>query len=106
MNRKPPPFGRKPRPRVQQTRAVKSLPGNPPSSASERTWKVKVVGAVSRPQGSARVAVPHGDYIMTETRATTYLLSRPAGPKFALTAAEIDGYLKATTLRIVEGQWP
>jgi hypothetical protein len=104
MSAKPPSSGRErrlPKARVRSPPPPKTL-----LAKKERTWKVKVIGAVSRPQGGTRVAVPHGDYLMAETSLATYLLSRPAGPKFALTAAEVNTYLDERRLKIVEGLWP
>lgn len=87
-------------------KAKRPVAAPPKPAAPLRQWKVKIVGLVSRPQGTARIAAPHGDYLMKETGFGTYLLAREGGPKFALTTAEVGGHVEGHAIRIVEGGWP
>lgn len=67
--------------------------------------KVRIYGLVSRVDGRKRVAVPPGEYTMSELSVNRYLLSREGGPDFELTLTEVTTYLRGE-MKIIEGQWP
>ncbi len=58
-----------------------------------RTWKVAVVGHVSRPVGMSRVSIPIADdYRLIELGHGLYRLSRPRGLSLEITAEELSRY--------------
>lgn len=71
-----------------------------------RVWKVRVIGHVSRLEGSRRVPVPRGDYDMREVGTESYRLSRDEGPTFDLTVTELGTYTNTTQMKVIEGCWP
>lgn len=69
-------------------------------------WKVRVIGPVSRLEGTRRVPVPRGDYDMREVGTESYHLSRDDGPTFILTATEVATYTNDNRMKVIEGAWP
>jgi len=71
-----------------------------------RVWKVRVIGPVSRLEGTNRVPVPRGDYDMREVGTESYHLSRDGGPTFILTAIDVGTYTNDSRIKVIEGEWP
>lgn len=73
---------------------------------SQRTWKVRVIGVVSKVDGKRRIAVPVGEYSMKEVGIADYELTRDDGPTFKLTAIEAGIYVDTKQMKILDGTWP
>jgi hypothetical protein len=71
-----------------------------------RVWKVRVIGVVSRLEGTRRFPVPTGDYDMREVETESYQLSRDGGPTFILTVTEVGTYTNDNQMKVIEGSWP
>lgn len=69
-------------------------------------WKMKVVGTVTRTQGAQRIAVPAGEYTMTDAGSDTFELAREGVPTFTLSLHEVTAYFAAKDLKSVDGSWP
>ena len=69
-------------------------------------WKVAVDGVVSRTVNAIRLPVTEGDWLMQRTPAGTYRLSRPSVEPFEISQNEVDVYIRAKSLKIIEGTWP
>jgi len=69
-------------------------------------WKVRVVGLVSRLDGHKRVALPQGEYAMTEVGVSDYELAADGVPMAILTHTEVGTYINSSALKVIEGDWP
>jgi hypothetical protein len=67
----------------------------------ETISRVRVTGLVSRVEGRARVAVPLGDYDVSEIGIEDYELRRADYPTFILSAVEVGTYEHTGALRII-----
>jgi len=73
---------------------------------ARKTWKARVTGLVSRLRDDgARVAVPQGEYMMTDTDSDRYELRSSSGLLFKLSLLEVSTYVNEHHL-MIEGRWP
>jgi len=74
---------------------------------ANKQWQMKVVGVVSRRrEDGVRIAVPRGDYTVTQLDAEIYELSGEGTPAFGLTRREMLGYLDSKDLKSPTRNWP
>ena len=73
---------------------------------ADTVWKVSISGIVSRRVDGVRFPVNEGDWTMRRTPAGTYRLTCLFDDPFEVSQSEIDTYIRAKSIKVIEGTWP
>lgn len=73
---------------------------------SQDTWKVRVVGIVSRWLEGGRYPVTEAEWKMQRLEGDKFRFTRFDEDPFDLSGREVRTYVQAKALRILEGEWP
>ncbi len=73
---------------------------------ADTVWKVTIAGIVSRRVEGARFPVNEGDWTMRRTPTGAYRLTCLFDDPFEISQSEVDTYIRAKAIRIIEGTWP
>lgn len=75
-------------------------------NVADTVWKVTISGIVSRRVDGVRFPVNEGDWTMRRTPAGTYRLTCLFDDPFEISQNEIETYIRAKAIRVIEGTWP
>jgi hypothetical protein len=73
---------------------------------ADTVWKVSISGIVSRRVDGVRFPVNEGDWTMRRTPSGTYRLTCLFDDPFEVSQSEVETYIRAKSIKIIEGAWP